>query len=449
MKNYRFLLLGAVACCLSVAIAMPNVKKEARASGEVEVHDLSKEYPGATGEYAQVPNNGTDLWKFQALNLADFFQYGTLGADSTTGQLTTGTSNTTLQMYPMIRDGNQGAGVATVLYPGYDNTSVKNLDFLVQYPQSNSIAYTDAEIGTGYFTASNQYNRVFGGQSIHPGTNCATVISFVAPKAGDVYIKDTLRIDNLGSDGLKLAIYHQQATYTNLGYGVWGGVSVYSLYGATPIFPQKGVNISSNYGDGWATVPNTGRYSYATENFHVDVGDMITFIYAGGATINCDQTYTAPKVVYGTRPDASAYADLFLGTLKGENGVCKVSGGEVQTVLADLIEAWDELSVEYAMLAAADKLEFANGTADEGGSNVEQALALYDHIGKAYNTQLETSKLTNYNFIGRSAAQASIIRNPLFSNTSSNVAIILVVATSIALLGVATFIVFKKRKENK
>ena len=290
-------------CCLPMSLMHSDLKMS-KADGDLEIHDVSKEFPGATGEYIKVDGIGNNLWKFQCFNVVDFFESGTINANLTTGQLEANALNTSLQMYPMIRNGGWAGGDNIVLYPGYDTSNTKVIDFLCSYPAGRNMTYDENAVGTGSFTCSGLYNRVNGGQSIHPGTNCATVTCFFAPKAGDVYVQDMLHIDNAGSDGICLAIYHQPAQYTSLGDGVWGGNETHGLFGATPIFPQNGVNMSSDYQTGWAKVPNQGEYSYITDNFHVETGDMIAFIYAPGNDVSYDLTYTAPKVIYGTRPDA-------------------------------------------------------------------------------------------------------------------------------------------------
>ena len=303
MKREKVFLLGVVACSLSLFLALPSFKTARADSNDLEIHDVAKEFPGATGAYVKVDGAGNELWKFQCFNLVDFFESGTINADQATGQLDVNPVNTSLQMYPMQRNGGWSGGDNIVLYPGYDTSNTKVIDFLCSYPAGRNMTYDESSVGTGSFTCSGLYNRVFGGQGIHPGTNCATVSCFFAPKAGDVYIQDMLHIDNAGSDGIKLAIYHQPASYTTIGDQVWGGVESFGLFGAKPIFPSKGINMSSDYLTGWASVPNSGEFSYVTDNFHVEKGDMIAFIYAGGNSISYDTTFTAPKVIYGVRPD--------------------------------------------------------------------------------------------------------------------------------------------------
>ena len=148
MKNRKIILVGAIACCMSLSFVVPSQKAQ-RASADPETYEVSKDFPGAVGEHVSVTGAGTAVWKFQALNLAEFFMYGTLEANATTGQLTTTTSNTTLQLFPMIKHGGYPDGVSTVMYPGTDPTNSKSIDMLVQYPAGNGMATLDSDVGTG------------------------------------------------------------------------------------------------------------------------------------------------------------------------------------------------------------------------------------------------------------------------------------------------------------
>ncbi len=296
VKNViRLLLIPIFFCTLLFGIGLSE--KTAFAE-EQTVYDVEKEYPGATGDYAQVSGSGGPNWYFQALDTVGFYAYGTIGSDSDTGALATDTTNTTLQLYPLVRDGNQGNGTPTELKDGSGN---KNLDYLVQYPAGNGIAYSDAEIGTGYYTSSQQYLRISGGQSVHPGTNLSVVYSFRVPKSGSVYLKDDIRVV-VGGNGVRLAVYHQPKENTGLGYGAWGGSVAMSLYGAKPVFPTPKTNIQAS-GEGWQLIQAGSTYRFITDNIDVVEGDILHFILDANGDITNDQTFFAPKVVYGQRPD--------------------------------------------------------------------------------------------------------------------------------------------------
>lgn len=268
---------------------------------EKTVYDAEKEYPGATGDYAAVSGSGGPQWYYQALDMFGFYAYGTGESNPDTGELTTNTVNTTLWMYPFVRNGNQGNGTPTEMK---DGSGTKNLDFLVQYPAGNGIANTDAEIGTGYYTSSCQFANFYGGQWVHPGTNLAVVYSFKVPRTGAVYLKDDIRVI-AGGNGVRLAVYHQSKAAAeaadNRGNS-WGGSVAMNLYGAKPVYPTPKVHMQDS-GAGWQLIPAGGTFRFITDNFDVEEGDMIHFILDANGSINSDQTFFAPKVIYGQRPD--------------------------------------------------------------------------------------------------------------------------------------------------
>ena len=147
-----------------------------------------------------------------------------------------------------------------------------------------------------------------------------------------------------------------------------------------------------------------------------------------------------------TPSGASEYADLFLDLLStGTDAVCDDQGN---TDLAALVVAWGTLADEYDDLSAEDKATLAGGTASESGDNIARALALYDYIGKKYNTRLQTETLTDYNFMSRSSASASNSINPInqVNNTVAIVVVVTISLVSVSALG-AYFLLRKKKEE--
>ncbi len=282
---------------LSLLCGVGLVRQTASAE-EQTVYDVEKEFPGATGEYAAVSGSGGPQWYYQALDVAGFYAYGALESDAETGALTTNTGNTTLQLYPLVRDGNQGNGTPTEMK---DGSETRNIDYLVQYPAGNGIAYSDSQIGTEYYTSSQQFLRMAGGQSVHPGTNLAVVYSFKVPRSGSVYLKDNIRVI-AGGNGVRFSVYHQPKDTSNLGYGAWGGSVALSLYGAKPVYPTPKTQMQVS-GAGWQLVPAGSSFRFITDNFDVAEGDVLHFILDANEDITNDQTFFAPKVIYGQRPD--------------------------------------------------------------------------------------------------------------------------------------------------
>ncbi len=268
------------------------------AFADQQVYDVEKEFPGATGEYTAVSGSGGPQWYYQALDVVAFYAYGTGESNVETGALTTNVSNTTLQLYPLVRDGNQGNGTSTEMK---DGSGEKNIDALVQYPAGNGVAYSDADIGTQYYTSSQQYLKMWGGQAVHPGKNLAVVYSFKVPRSGSVYLKDDIRVV-AGGNGVRLSVYHQPQENSALGYGVWGGSTALSLYGAKPIYPTPQTHINAS-GAGWQFIPADSTFRFITDNIDVREGDVLHFILEGNEDISNDKTFFAPKVVYGQRPD--------------------------------------------------------------------------------------------------------------------------------------------------
>ena len=144
---------------------------------------------------------------------------------------------------------------------------------------------------------------------------------------------------------------------------------------------------------------------------------------------------------------ASAFADLFLETLStGTDAVCDAQG---ETVLEDLVNAWGDLATAYGQLSPEDKATLVGATASETGTNIEKAVALYDYIAKKYNTRLQTQTLTDYNFMGRSSANASNSINPI-NKVNNTVAIVVVVTISlISVSALGAYFLLRKKKEER
>ena len=186
--------------------------------------------------------------------------------------------------------------------------------------------------------------------------------------------------------------------------------------------------------------------------------------------------------------DVSDYADMFLEELQGgADPICQSDGS---TILSDLKASWKTLADTYDLLSNADKElnedvqkpekkrkrtlsnaneelnesekksekkrkrtmtnaeEFRLGVASDSpsASNIAQALALYDYIAVKYNTQLQQTGLSNYNFMNRTLQNSA---KPAISVATSNSgSILLVVMGFIALTSVGGYFFFHKKKEN-
>lgn len=150
--------------------------------------------------------------------------------------------------------------------------------------------------------------------------------------------------------------------------------------------------------------------------------------------------------------DADIYAQLFLEELStGSSAVCKYnpSTHEVTTDLNELRAAWKSLAQDYEdSLSAADKEQFRLGVAssDPSASNIAKALALYDHIVKAYGTQLNSEGFTNYNFMNRSIS-SSLGHINIVNNTNTILLVTIITVLSLSAVG-GVLLILRKRKHN-
>lgn len=142
---------------------------------------------------------------------------------------------------------------------------------------------------------------------------------------------------------------------------------------------------------------------------------------------------------------ATTYANSFLSLLStGTDHVCDADG---KTSLSELQVAWELLAESFADLSAADKALFQKAYANESGTAVEQAVALYDYIATKYNTSLETETLTEYNFMGRNITPAG--GNMINKITTNNAVIIVIVISVLSLALFGAFFLLRKKKEVK
>ena len=145
---------------------------------------------------------------------------------------------------------------------------------------------------------------------------------------------------------------------------------------------------------------------------------------------------------------ASDFADEFLETLStGAGHVCQASG---DSDLDDLKVAWALLAYDFENnLSVADKEQFRLGAGSESGTNIQQAIALYDFIATKYGTRLESDDCDNYNFMGRTITPISSIHNIFGQNTNGNNVLLIVVISSITVASaIGLFFIIRRRKHN-
>lgn len=145
--------------------------------------------------------------------------------------------------------------------------------------------------------------------------------------------------------------------------------------------------------------------------------------------------------------EANTFASTFLSTLSTDSGhVCDAQGN---TDVEDLQAAWELLAEAFDGLDVDDKEIFRTGLANENGSDVEKALALYDYIAVKYNTQLQSQTLTNYNFMNRSSAAASNNRINIVDLNNNAVVIIASIFAVLSFTTIGGYFLLRKKKEER
>lgn len=142
---------------------------------------------------------------------------------------------------------------------------------------------------------------------------------------------------------------------------------------------------------------------------------------------------------------AAEYASEFLSVLStGASAVCDSNG---ETNLASLKAAWKSLADLFSGMTNTDKALFTNGTAGSS-TDIEKALALYDYIATKYNTNLESSSLASYNFMGRNITPAPAARLSILGANNSVLAITIIAICVVSASSAALYFFLRKKKEN-
>ena len=145
---------------------------------------------------------------------------------------------------------------------------------------------------------------------------------------------------------------------------------------------------------------------------------------------------------------ASDFATEFLTTLStGQSHVCVADGS---TNLSSLKAAWKTLAGKWDDVS--DKATITGATASESGNDYQKTKALYIYIAEKYNTQLQDSELTDYNFMGiqglnpRSNSRVSVFGDV---DTQSGTAIAITVASILSVAALGGYFFIKKKKVTK
>lgn len=191
-----------------------------------------------------------------------------------------------------------------------------------------------------------------------------------------------------------------------------------------------------SFSDGSVTIAGTGGRSI---NFNTDGEGRFRYYSSGTVKLYKLKESSA----------ASAYADEFLEMLStGDNAICVASG---ETDLGDLKVAWAILASDYnTNLSNAEKEQFREGVASETGTNIQQALALYDFIATKYGTRLESEDCTNYNFMARNITPRQSIASVigLGDQKTVNTVAIIVIVSVVSISAIGGYFFLRKKREN-
>ena len=234
------------------------------------------------------------------------------------------------------------------------------------------------------------------------------------------------------------------ASYSG-GYSIQGKNGKYAYGNSSSRFMTSDSQQSLSISIDSTTVTITGGASYYMRlNTATSGAERFGFYNKDGSNISLY------KLVESSA--ASDFADEFLETLStGADPVCKVTNeGIVQTDLDDLKVAWAILAVSYnSSLTNSEKEMFRVGVASENGTNIQQALALYDHIATVYGENLESQDCLEFDFMNRNIAPiggARLALNNLTGNTNTIAAIVIISLVSVTAIGGYFFI--KRKEEN-
>lgn len=178
---------------------------------------------------------------------------------------------------------------------------------------------------------------------------------------------------------------------------------------------------------------NTGDVTIVGTNgrgLKLNTNSPYRFRYYTGGTVKLYKLVESDK--------ANAFAQTFLNAL-----VCDATGVNAPSFAikeGTTYWSWDLLASEYNTLSASEKEQFRLGVASESGNDISKALARYDYIVGKYGTALfadfmnrEPTSLSNY------AVRNSVNQNAMLT--------VVVISSSVALLGVCAYLFLRKKKE--
>ncbi len=325
---------------------------------------------------------------------------------------------------------------------------------------ANTVTVTYTESGTDYTTtygiyvyAAATYELVTeepsgGWAGSYLITSEVSTATEAIPTTGTYAMKSSLEnFDVVGNYASVTPVTSEGVTTITAGQHLQWSIASYST----------GYSIQGHSGKyiGWNSSSNNGLNTSASalvNTISISSGNATILCSAGtkGLTLNSasgqfryysNSTVKLYKLVESS--EATTYAQTFLNDL---GSVCDAGG---DSDIADLQLAWASLAIDFDALSNADKQLFTQGTADESGDVINQALALYDYVASKYSTRLESEDCSSYNFMSRSITPVSsgrLVADSLFgSDSTGTIAIVIVSVIGVSALG--GFFFLRKRKE--
>jgi len=296
MKANKTFTLGLILAGMGVvAGASLTSRNVVFAEGEKTTYDCATDYAETMADvYDTVASaNG---WAIEALNVTEYLKPGQGGALAN--------ADGKLPSFASFDANNWGEDQLSLrTYPMFSNSGMRENDvrFYNQYPtgwrMNGQDDYTVDSWPSGKCSAGTKYLKWYMNGAVHPGDGAGTVIYFTAPRAGQVYLKDTIKANDNSSDGVYLSIFHIPAD--EAAPSLWNSQQIHGLFGGTPIFPEAGVQPGADWSTGWYHIQPGEEFLLETENMTLAQGDMVAFVLSGGRSNASDYTLTSPKVIYG------------------------------------------------------------------------------------------------------------------------------------------------------
>lgn len=235
----------------------------------------------------------------------------------------------------------------------------------------------------------------------------------------------TSTTERTAASGIKFIAYNLANYSSKMQFKASGG-----YFQTTEALPLTTVTINNRETNALTVYGSTNGTSFSTSITGTnDVYDLSGYKYVKIMKNGSGAAYCASiDIDYETSSD---WADYFLANIGcTANGSVEPSG------------SWSTFSTKYQSLASADKTTLQNATGNVSGTNIEQAVRLYDYIVGKYGT-------TKYNdFIGRNPSKLGY-NSSIFAITNGGSMTPIIVITSLASVAAIGALVFiKKRKED-